>query len=336
MNKLDSYIRNSLSVIFFSIFMPLFAIASIIFLVKLATYTSIIQLNLFEMFKLYLFMLPELLFHTIPITFFLAAALTLFKLSNDNEIVIIFSLGIHPKKLINILLKPALFLTIILIFNLYYLFPHTKTLSKNFMVYKKTQAKFNISASEFGHKFGDWLLYIGKENEDKTYADVVLFNKKKENEELLISAKKAEIINVNGLLSLRLSDGEGYSYSKDKFTQVNFKTMDINDKMTVRLYPYNTPVEYWSNPKYTKKLISNALFALFPLMSLFLILVIGIAHARYQKAKIYLYLFLSIIIYYSTAIAVSSIKSYYTVPTVALIWLIGTYILYRKQIVAKF
>jgi len=336
MNELQNYIKNSLSVIFFSIFTPLFAIASVIFLVKLATYTAIIQMSVLEMLKLYLFMLPELLFHTVPLTFFLAATLTLFKLSNDNEIVVVFSLGIKPKEIIKIFLKPALFLTIILSLNLYYLFPHTKTLSKNFFVYKKTQAKFNISASEFGHKFDDWLLYVGKENDDKTYSNVVLFNKKKENEEILISAKKAEIINSNGVLSLRLTNGEGYSYSEDKFTQVDFKVMNINDKMNVMLYPYTTPVEYWSIPKYTKKLISNALFALFPLISLFLILSIGIVHARYNKAKVYLYLFLSIIIYYSTAFAVSSLTNYYTVPIVALIWLASTYTIYRKQIVAKF
>ena len=65
MRELQKYIKDSLSVIFFSIFTPLFAIASVIFMVKLATYTAVIQLSVWEMFKLFLFVIPELLFYTL-------------------------------------------------------------------------------------------------------------------------------------------------------------------------------------------------------------------------------------------------------------------------------
>ena len=96
MDRLQKYILSNLSTLFISIFMPLFAIASVIFSIKLATYTAVIQLSLYDMAKLYLFVLPEILFFTLPISFFVAATLSLFKLSNDNEIVVLFSLGIKP------------------------------------------------------------------------------------------------------------------------------------------------------------------------------------------------------------------------------------------------
>ena len=114
MNKLEKYLINNLSTLFLSIFLSLFAIASVVFLIKLATYTAVIQLTIFEMFKLYLFVLPQILFYTLPITFFIAAALSIFRLSNDNEIVILFALGIHPKFLLKTLFKPAFLLTILL------------------------------------------------------------------------------------------------------------------------------------------------------------------------------------------------------------------------------
>ena len=98
---------SNFSVSFFSIFLPLFAIASVIFMIKLAAYTAYIQLTFFEMFKLYSFVLPELFFYTLPLTFFIAASLALFRLSTDNEMVIIFSLGIKPAYLIKVLLVPA-------------------------------------------------------------------------------------------------------------------------------------------------------------------------------------------------------------------------------------
>lgn len=337
--SLEKYIKTSLSILFLSIFLPLFSIASVVFLVKMATYTAVIKLTLLEMGKLFFFMLPELLFYTLPISFFVAATLTLFKLSNDNEIVVLFSLGIRPRLILKILSKPALLLSLVLLFDFFILFPHAKVLSSNFLSYKKSEAKFNLSASEFGHKFGEWLLYIGKDNLDETYSDVILFNKKQD-EEVLIRSKKAEIINDSGVLRLKLTSGEGYSYSKEKFTQIDFKTMYINDTMKTDLDKYETPVEYWfpltPSMKKEKKFITNALFTIFPLLSLFLIASIGIVHIRHQKGKVYLFLFLSIIIYYSLAITLQLAISWYALPALISGWLISTYIIYQKTIVAKF
>ncbi|MCK9472365.1 LptF/LptG family permease [Sulfurimonas sp.] len=339
MKILQNYIRESLSILFLSIFLPLFSIASVVFLIKMATYTAVIQLSILEMSKLFLFMLPELLFYTLPISFFVAATLALFKLSNDNEIVVLFALGIRPKFILKTFFLPALLLSIILLFDFLVLFPHAKVLSNNFISHKKSEAKFNLSASEFGHKFGEWLLYIGKEDLDATYSDVILFNKKQD-EEVLIGAKRAKIINDAGILRLKLSDGEGYSYSAEKFTQINFKTMYINDTLKTNLDEYQTPMQYWfptePSAKTTKKLVTNTLFSLFPILSLFLIASIGIVHVRHQKGKVYLYLFLSVIIYDALVVGLQLAISTYTVPLLIFGWLIATYIIYKKTIVAKF
>lgn len=339
MKILQNYIKQSLSILFLSIFLPLFSIASVVFLIKMATYTAVIQLSLFEMSKLFFFMLPELLFYTLPISFFIAATLALFKLSNDNEIVVLFALGIRPKVILKTLFFPALFLSIIMLFNFFILFPHAKVLSNNFISYKKSEAKFNLSASEFGHKFGEWLLYIGKDNQNETYSDVILFNKK-QNEEVIIGAKKAEIINDSGILRLKLTDGEGYSYSEEKFTQIDFETMFINDTMKTDLDEYQTPMEYWfpkePSIKTQKRLITNTLFSLFPLLSLFIIASIGIVHVRHQKGKVYLFLFLSIIIYDALAVALQLVISDYALPVMIIGWIAATYYIYKKTIVSKF
>jgi len=310
-------------------------------LIKLATYTAVIQLTIWEMAKLYFFVLPEVLFFTLPFSFFIAVSLTLFKLSNDNEVIVFFSLGIHPNAILKIFFKPALLLSILLFMNFFLLYPHAKTLSKNFYNYKKSEAKFNLSASEFGHSFGDWLLYIGQNNPDNTFKDVFLFKKNTANEEeVLISAKKAKIINETSILRLELMDGEGYSYSKDKFTQINFKTMYINDSLTTKLRKYETPLEFWQsdiNKKKKKRVfITDTLMSLFPVLSLFLAASIGIVHIRHNKGKIYLYLFLGITAYYELILSLRGPLGYYTIPFVAILWFIITYIIYRKTIVNKF
>jgi len=339
MNILQRYVRESLSVIFLSIFLPLFSIASIVFLIKLATYTAVIQLSIWEMAKLFFFIVPELLFYTLPLSFFIAATLTLFKLSNENEIIVLFALGVKPIEILKTMFKPALFLSIILIFNFFVLFPHAKVLSKNFISYKKSEAKFNLSASEFGHRFGEWLLYIGVENSDETYSDVILFNKNQK-EEVLIGAKKAQIINNDGVLRLKLTSGEGYSYSKEKFTQIDFEVMFINDTMQTSLIKYETPIEYWFSKTASKKknrmLMTNILLSLFPILSLFLVASIGIMHVRHQKGKVYLFIFLTVLFYHSIALGLSGILTPLTIPIIIISWLIITYIIYKKYIVSKF
>ena len=339
MTKIRNYIISNLSSLFLSIFMPLFSIASVIFLIKLATYTAIIKLTVWEMAKLYFFVLPEILFYTLPITFFVASTLTLFKLSNDNEIIVLFSLGIKPRFLLKTLLKPALLLTAILSFDFFILFPHATVLSSNFISYKKSEAQFNLAASEFGNSFGDWLLYLGKKNADGTYAKVFLFNKKKK-EEILIAAQKAELINDAGILRLKLTGGEGYSYSKEKFSQINFDTMLINDTMKTNLTTYRTPLDYWlSNDRAESKrhmLITDTLLSLFPVISLFLVASIGIVHSRHHKSSVYFFLFLYIVLFYGLTIALQKTFVYYTIPIIALPWLLLSYLIYRRNIAKRF
>ena len=339
MDRLRRYIITNFSLLFFSIFMPLFSIASVIFLIKLATYTSVIQLSIWEMFKLYLFVLPEIFFYTLPLTFFIAATLSLFKFSTDNEMVVLFSLGIKPRFILGVLLKPALILSILLSFNFFVMFPHATVLSTNFLRYKKSEAQFNLSASEFGHKFGSWLLYIGKDNQDDSYGDVFLFNRDRQ-KEILIGAKSAEVLNEGGVLKLRLKTGEGYSYTPETMTQMDFNTMFINDVMKTDLRRYRTTLDFWLDPERrenkTEMFITDTLMSLFPVISLFLVMSIGIVHVRHQKGRIYLYLFTSLLIYYGAVIGLQGILGFYTIPVVLFSWLTVTYAIYRKKVLARF
>ncbi len=343
MGKLKSYILSNFSLLFFSIFLPLFAIASVVFIIKVATMTAVIQLSVMEMLRLYIFILPDLLFYTLPITFFVAATMSLHKLSSDNEMTVIFALGIKPSKIISILLKPALLLTAILIFIFLILFPHAKTLSKNFIQYKTSEAKFNLGASEFGHKFGDWMLYIGDNSEKDSYRDVFLFHKDKD-EEILIGAQHASVLSQSGVMKLKLENGEGYSYTDHSLSQMNFSSMVINDMMHFSLNQYQSPIDYWIakddskriKKRKHKRVVMYAILSLFPLLSLFSVMGIGIVNARHQQGHLYLSIFATIVIYYGAAFSLNKPLLFYAIPTVVIIWTAVTYYLYRTRVVAHF
>lgn len=340
MDKLRRYILSNLSILFFSIFLPLFAIASVIFMIKLATYTAVIQLTILEMAKLYLFVLPELLFYTLPIAFVVGAALTLYRLSNDNEMVVVFSLGISPSFIARVLAVPALLLTVLLLIDFLLVTPYIKIISANFVDHKRAEAKFNLTASEFGHSFGDWMLFINKSDEQThAFNDVVLFNKKMK-EEILITAKSAELLNNKGILQLRLREGESYSYNDETLKKMIFKIAYINDMMSSEETIYRDALDYWTNSdlreRKNQRLITNTLLSLFPLISIFLVIALGVVHARHQKRWIYLWLFLSIIVFYSAAILTQKLLGFHTIWAVTLVWLLITYSFYKRLVGERF
>lgn len=340
MDKLRSYILSHLSILFFSIFLPLFAIASVIFMIKIATFTAVIQLSITDMGKLYLFFIPDLLFYTLPIAFVVGSALTLYRLSMDNEMVVVFSLGISPSYLARVLAKPALFLSLLLFVDYLVVSPYVKIISKNFLDQKKTEAKFNLTASEFGHNFGDWMLFINKSDQEKRlFEDVVLYNKAMK-DEILIHADRAELINQNGVLQLRLERGESFSHDSHIFKQMLFKTAYINDMLNTNPVYFRDPIDFWTNDERrdSKKqmLTTNTLLSLFPILSIYLILAVGILHARHQKRWIYLWLFCAIIAYYTATMILQKSIGLHAIWVISFLWLAVTYPLYRKLVRRRF
>ncbi|NPA66194.1 MAG: LptF/LptG family permease [Epsilonproteobacteria bacterium] len=339
MYQLRNYIIKHISALFFSFYMPIFVIASVAILIKLAKMTAIIHLTIMDMVNMYLFLIPEILFYTLPIIFVVASAIALFRLSNDNETIVIFALGISPKFLLKTIFKPAFLLFLLLIFDFFIVLPHATIMYRNFREQKIQETQFNLSASEFGHKFGNWLLFIGKKEEDGTMKNLFLFNSSKQ-EEVLISAKKGYIINHDSVLTLKLLDGEGYSYSKKLFTQTEYETMFINNSVKSGSFKYEKPLDYWTSDyrrkNKDKKIVFGILFSLFPITSLYFILSLGILNARHQKSKIYLYLFLGIMFYFIPTLTLQKILGFYTIPVVLTMWIVSTYLLYKRTILKRF
>lgn len=339
MDRLKNYLLSHFSHLYFSIFLPLYVIASVIMLVKIAAFTSIIQLNLFEMIKLYIFMLPDLLFYTLPVTFFIAAVMTVAKLSFDYEMIVIFSLGVKPSNILSFFAKLALVQTLILIMLFLIISPHTKNMYKNFIKVKKTEAKFNIEASEYGHKFGDWLIFVGQSSDEGKFSDLILFNQQAE-EETLILAKHADVISKNNILKLQLDQGKGFNYTKDSLSQMSYRKMYINDTTVADTDEYRDTVQYWLNPYYrekmTRKFTINTLVAIFPLLSVFLIPTIGIINARHQKGYTYLYIFTAVLLYYGLTFVLAKPVGLYTIAIITIATLISVTTLYYKKVVKRY
>ena len=98
MNLLKKYLLLSYSQTFFPIFLTLYIITSIVYLVKIAALTSVIQIDLMELLELYSFVIPTILYFTLPVCIFISLVLTLSKLSSDYELIVITSFGLKSDK----------------------------------------------------------------------------------------------------------------------------------------------------------------------------------------------------------------------------------------------
>lgn len=340
MVRLSRYLNSNFSTMFFSLFIPLFSIASLIFFIKVVSITSIIKINYIELLKLYMYVLPQIFFYTIPITFFAAAVITLSKLSYDYEMIVVFSLGIKPFKIAHILGKLSFLASVTLLILSLVVIPQAKQMYKGFIAYKKAQAVFNIKPSEYGQKFGDWLLFIGAQKGRNSFEDVVLYNQKVMEKENFIIAKKAYIVSDKEGLKFVLKNGKGYTYENGVLNELEFKKMVINDLSVFEGKKYRNIIEYWFESSSDKKRAFDftifVTVSLFPMISIFLILAIGIRNPRYEKNLTYLWIILSILIFYILAFTLSKKLPFYAIFIIIPIWIALGYSIYNKKIKPRY
>ncbi len=341
MNRANRYLLKHFSELFSSLFFILFFITSMVFFIKIASLTAVIEMNFAELGTLYIYLLPRTLLYTLPVTFFLALTITLFNLSRENETIVLFTLGYDPGKIARFFMFFATLLSTILLITLFILIPISKELNSNFIDYKKAQAKFNIKASEFGQKFGDWFVYIDKSDDDKKYEGITLYQLPRANEkEKLILAQKAEIQSENNMLRLHLQSGAIFDFETNELDQTNFEVMKINAKPKVAIGSIQSIKEYWSDIFTDKRrayeLSFFVLIALFPMATVLIAISIGIVTYRYNRGGIYGAIFATIGVYITLTTLLSTWYPKLAPLLVFSSMFLASYLIYKKRIKAVF
>lgn len=286
-----------------SLFGVLFLIVSMVFFIQLARMTASIEISLFDFFKLYSFMIPRILIFTLPLSFFIALTLTLYRLSRENESIVYFTLGFSPRQMGRFFLRIAGLLSAFCLLISLVFIPIALVLQNNFIDYKKTQVKFNIKSGEFGQKFLDWLIFIEKEN-DGLYQNIIMYRplKKLGEKELFIIAKEGILERNEQSLSFRLRQGNVYDFEQNQtwyaghFDDIVINTLISDDIESRTLLEYYKGIS--TSPKRAQEFVIYTLIALFPLASTLFALSFGIVTYRYDKGLVYLSVFLVIGLYF--------------------------------------
>ena len=342
MSRVNKYLLFNFLGTFASLFSTLFLIMSIVFFIQIARITSYIEISFGELFKLYSFMLPRVLLFVVPIAFFVSLAMTLFRLSKENESIVIFTLGGSPNKIARFFLAFSAILSAALLVIAIVMIPIAAQLNANFIDYKKTVAKLNLKPTQFGQKFSDWMVYVGSEMEDSngtTYKDIVMFNPFVKDSQRLITAKNAKIINVGQSVELSLNEGKMYDIKDESYHQSNFKSMKIRTAQSEEISDVGGIKEYWmeaaSSNKRKKDFSTYVLVALFPLASTLFAISLGIVTYRYEKGMVYVGTF-GVLFGYFTLIMLFSSKPALAIPLIFFVFLLAGVLLYKAKITRRY
>jgi lipopolysaccharide export system permease protein len=261
-------------------------------------------------------------------------------MSKENELIVLFSLGISPKRVATLFFSIAFLSSLFLLVNSLYLVPTAKNIFKNYLTYKRQEAKLNIKSSEFGQKFDNWYLFINKK-ESKNFSDIVMLNVDKEkNEENFMLSKSANIANDGGIIKLKLDGGKIYHIKKDAIFDINYDNLTLTNKLFGGVYLTTDIKEYWQKIGVDKKVSFKfnfyILVSLFPLAAIFFAISFGVVNPRYEGNAIYFELFLLILAYFGTGYVISAYLGVKILAIFIALFFLSSLIYFKKEILKRY
>lgn len=246
MNKIDKYIfyetfRGCLLILF--IFL---SISWLLQFTRLVSLTNFIQVDIFTIFYLSIFLIPNLISVVIPFVIMFGLILTFIKLHKDKEILSIYSLGLRTSSISNALI----YFSSIIVFIL---------LSFNFYLSPKIYKEYKVKEYEIRNKIDFERIEISNfiEINDNTFIDFKkkdqkfkeVFIKFRDNKDSLIYSEEATITQNNEKFIFKLIKGfkitliENNRLEKLEFenynlelTNATYKKYDNFDKNTFSIF----------------------------------------------------------------------------------------------------
>ncbi|MGE4294854.1 MAG: LptF/LptG family permease [Campylobacterales bacterium] len=333
---LSGYLLHHFAGSFFPLFGALFLIASVVAFVQLAAMTSAIKMSFGEMLLLYTTHIPTILLYTMPITFFASLTVALAKLSFDLELIVLFSLKTSVFRIMRPFFALATILTIVMLLVGLVLKPKAYFLQRAMIYSKQDDAQINIRASEFGQRFGDWLLFVGQQTSEDSYREVVMFSKESDARSgYFVGAQRAIVENNEGLLSFILFDGSAYQTTEQQITQVDFEQMRLNEPGRLRALDYQGLKAYWidgfDERRTKREFIWTALASFFVLLCLPAAAAFGIHNPRFEKNRASAWALGMTLLFYVPGFLLGDKASLYAFAIIPL-WLTLSLYFYRRRV----
>jgi len=336
--SLYGYLSKNFTTSFMTVFLPLFFIGSLVFIIKISALTASIKITFLEMLQLFSYNLPLILFYILPVTFLIAIVTMLLRLSHENELIALFSLGDNANAILKRLLFVATLFSLILLLLSVALIPKTKQQFRAFQIEKMAQAQVNINPSKLGQKFGDLFIYVNNKK-GTTLNDVVIYNKSTKKAQLFV-AKQASFDTNQSLVTLTLSHGSGYTFSSDTIEEVNYESMSFFKGLNSKSFTYNNIIDYWKALSKSERKKRRILFFIFvsliPIMALYVVAAFSIINPRYNKNYAYQILGVSTITLFGIASLLEKHGSFSILFAIFIGVIIVGYLLFKRNVLRYF
>ncbi len=339
MVNVKGYIASNFAKAFLTIFLPFFLIISLVFLVKISSLTAQIQISFSELLILYAYSVPDIIFYTLPLSFIVALTNVLLKLSQDNELIALYALGLNANKVLRSLLLLGLLFSLLLLSISFLAMPLSKQLTKDFKIAKQSEAKLNIVAGKLGQKFGDYYIYV-KKTKNEVFQDIVIYNRTDKDLEQFFSSEEGRLNKKNGITSLLLNDGYGYTYAKTKLQQAQYHSLEVYDTTKNKSFHFEDILLYWSKAQTDRSILRRALFFIFvsliPLLSVYIVASFSMINPRYQSNRSFLIIFITTLSLYMIASSLEKWGDFYILALVALSMIVLGKWLFKKRVAKYF
>jgi len=290
---------------------------------------------------MYLYLLPEIITYVLPVTFFISVTMSIYKMSKDNETIVLFAMSLSPKKIARIFFHLSGALSLLLLLNAIFLIPISKQLGKNFLELKKLEAKINIKESEFGQKFASWNVFVNRLDGKDKYENIVLYERDEDSsEDTFILANDASIDKESGRLELDLKSGSVYSFKEDELKQIDYQKLKISYDPETKEIKSDAIFDYWYQAFYDKKrarkLSLAILVALFPFATYLFAISFGIANLRHESPNVYLNMFIVILLYYMIIYQVATKMPLLGTGFVFVLFYIASMIVFKRKVLVRY
>jgi lipopolysaccharide export system permease protein len=225
-------------------------------LMRLSRLLSGVGASFIDIAEIIIYIQPQILIFTIPMSLLLSGLLTYGRLSTDNELVVMKASGLSFKGIS----LPSIFLGIlcfgISIFINFYFSPITSsTLREKISEIITSRAPQAIEEGIFNTDFKGFVILIKEKPAPNSFRGIFMLDERDKMEQRIIFSKEGKILSEMDSLIFSLMNGHVYVTKKDSFTDIAFEryffrlnpTLELPGKKKSELTPFELLRES-SNP----------------------------------------------------------------------------------------
>jgi len=340
MGKIYRYLLGGFFKTFLTYFGILFFFVSIVYFVRIAGYTSVLSLSFEDIFQIYFYYVPQLLMYVFPLTYFIALSISLFNFSKEGEMLVLFSLGKSPLKIVFVYFVISFLFFIFLLMNSLILMPLSEQASDNFLKVKKVESKINLKSSEVGQKIANWNIFTAKKENNNTYLDIVLFSPNYKKSMQFILAKNAKFDSFGNKITLSLTNGNHFIIKENEIIQTEFGKLNISNPIYKDKLENKKIFEYWLEAKHNhyraKWLCIYVMLSFFVIATIFAAFSIGIVNTRVQKRSISFWIGLVVVVYYIFVFKIADISPLKGSIIFSILFVLITFLIFYKTILKRY